>query len=484
MFRNASGKPLVVIEIGNDWLKIAESRPTARGMCITALKFVRLAEIKGPLQAALAKIFRNMKLTRHSVITYLPRHLTNVRVMELPSTDPKEIDAMVNLQVGKQTPYSKEEIVSAHNIIDTEKEGYIKIMLVIAKRSIVAERVDILEKSGINLDSVAISSEGVYNWFMAAYAEAANEYYLKPIVLVDIDSNYSDFAVVRKGKLAFTRNVFIGANNILENRSEWLDKFVEELARSVERYRIEEKTVSVARIFLSGAAKNIEGLDRILSAKLDIPCEITDPAKGMRIKKNIGILPEEASKFISTSALFGMALKHNDIELDLTPPEARIHKVMDEKRKGLTFMGAIILSIATVFSSVMLADIYNKSIYLSRLKSKVSEIGESADEVRNMRMRINLVEKRLDAKGASINILNEIHKLTPGEVYFTNITIEEKKEVILKGRAQAMSDVFRFVTTLENSSYFMNAKTTYTTTKKEEAGGEYADFEVIAAYRH
>ena len=46
-----------------------------------------------------------------------------------------------------------------------------------------------------------------------------------------------------------------------------------------------------------------------------------------------------------------------------------------------------------------------------------------------------------------------------------------------------MSDVFKFITTLENSPYFENVKTTYTTTKKEE-DIEYAEFEIICAYEN
>ena len=47
-----------------------------------------------------------------------------------------------------------------------------------------------------------------------------------------------------------------------------------------------------------------------------------------------------------------------------------------------------------------------------------------------------------------------------------------------------MSDVFKFITTLENSPYFENVKTTYTTTKKEEEDIEYAEFEIICAYEN
>ena len=484
-------KPVVVVEIGNDWLKIVENNPSSTGRCITKVNFMKLAQIKEPVADAISKIFRDLKLNKQSVITYIPRHLVTVRILEFPSINPKEISDMVNLQVGKQTPYSKEEIVSAHRIIDTEREGYTKVMLVIARRNLISERVETLQKAGIEVEKVAVSSEGVYNWFSIAYRQElnparnsiSNGVNLGPqaLILVDIDSNYSDFIIIRKEKLVFSRNILIGANHLLEERDKWQDKFIEELKHSIELYQNEERDSKIVKIFLGGAARYISDLDSSLSARLDLPAETTDPLKNIRMREDIGVLREENFKFISVSSLFGASIKHKELELDLTPSELRIQKLMEEKRKRLTIMGILFTSIVMMTSLLLLTNIYSKNAYLTQLKQRIAKIEKDANVVEKMRMRIDLVGKRLDARGSSINILNEIHKLTPKEIYFTNINVEEKKQAILRGHAFAMSDVFKFVTTLENSPYFEGVKATYTTTKKEK-DTEYADFEIVCTY--
>ena len=144
-------------------------------------------------------------------------------------------------------------------------------------------------------------------------------------------------------------------------------------------------------------------------------------------------------------------------------------------------MGILGAAIVTVGSLVLLIAIYTKNTYLTQIKKQIAQIEKEAGYVERMRKHIDLVEDRLDAKQRSINVLHEVHKLTPKEIYFTNINIEEKKRTILQGRAQAMSSVFEFVTTLEGSSYFENVATTYTTTKKEQ-GKEYTKFEIICMY--
>ena len=146
-------------------------------------------------------------------------------------------------------------------------------------------------------------------------------------------------------------------------------------------------------------------------------------------------------------------------------------------------MSVLVASIVMTASIFLLANIYNKNIYLTQLKQKITKIKTASTELEKMRLIINLVERRLDAKGASINILNEIYKLTLKEISLISINIDETNQVVLKGRAFAMSDVFKFITTLENSPYFENVKTTYTTTKKEE-DIEYAEFEIICAYEN
>ena len=213
--------------------------------------------------------------------------------------------------------------------------------------------------------------------------------------------------------------------------------------------------------------------------KLDIPVETTNPLKNIRVKNSIDLSKDKNLRFISISSLLGIAMKHKELEFILTPNELRIQRLLEEKRRQLTIMGTLCISIVMMSSILLLANIYNKKAYLTQLKQV--GIKKESNEIGKMRMNIDLVERRLNARGASISMLYEIYKLTPKEIYFTDINIEENKEAVLKGSALAMSNVFKFVTALENSRYFENVKTTHTTTKKEK-DAEYVDFEIVCAY--
>jgi len=472
-------KPIVVVEIGKEWIKLARRDFTGKSAGIIKIRLLKLAHIKGPVSEAMSKVFKELKIGRQSVITYIPSYLVTTRVIELPSSDPAEIRDMVGLQIGKQTPFSKEEIVFNYKTINAQKQGYIRVMLAVVRRNIVSERVSELEKSGVGIKRVGLSSEGISNWFAAAGMQEIKTDPLRSIILLDIDSGHSDFIVIRKGEAVFAKSITIGSNYLLSEPKFWQSKLVDELNRIIERYRDEGNSAEIEKLFLSGAAGNIKDLAISLGAGLGIPAENTDAAGKLRVEKEAG--KDEGYNLVSFSALFGMIVSPEKIRIDLTPPESRIRSMMEEKRKNLTVMGVLLASIVTVISFLFLINIYGRNTYLAHLKSKISQIEQTADEIEKMRVQVDLIEKRLDAKGAAINLLSEIHDIIPREIHFTNINIEGKKRVILKGQAEAMSDVFKFISVIEESPCFKNAKTTYTTTKKKD-GVEYASFEIVCAY--
>lgn len=473
---------LTIIEIGNDWLKLAEGAGSSAGTRIEKADFKKLADIEGPIEATIRDIVKRLRLNRRLAIACIPRHLVTVRILELPSSDSKEISNMVDLQIGKQTPYSKEEISCSYRIIDTTKEGYTKIMLVIAHHTVICERLETLRKADIEVEKVALSTEGVFNWFSAAYQqELKSEAQEHAVVLLDIDSSFSEFIVIRKAKFAFTRNILIGANQLTENPAEWQGKFIDELKHSMELYQNEARECCISTVFLSGASKSVKNLDEILSSSLGVASNFVEPLRGVSTGRDASALCDDRFNRVSKSAILGIAMAAKDLKLDMTPGDVSLEKMMQGKRKNLMFMGVLLASIITMSSILFLAYIHNKNSYLAQLKNRIVQIEKEAGDVENMSTVLRMVERRLDARGSSLDLLAEISSLIPKEIFMTYIHIEERNRIVLKGRAVAMSDVFRFITTLERSPILANAKTTQTTTKREQ-DAEYAEFEIICFY--
>ncbi len=479
MIPQVARKSVVVVEIGNDWLKVVGGTRVGQEGMITKVSFQRLVDIKEPVAAALVKVFKDLKLNKEKVIACMPRHMVTVRFLEFPATNPKDIQDMVSLQIGKQTPYSRDEIIFTYKTIATTNTGYTKVMLVIARRNLVNARIAVLQEAGIEIEKVALSSEGLAHWFCLAQdsVQADN----KAVIYVDIDSGYSDFTVIRGGKLVYTRNFLIGANHLMGQEMSWQDKFCEETIHSMGLYLNEDRDVKIARLFLGGTAAHIPLSIVRLAQKVEVPIAVIEPLHAIPLQKASRLFEKNEGQLISPCPLIGIALAGSDLELDLTSSELHIKKNMEERRKQITTTGVLMLSILMALSTLFFISYFYKNHYMSELKKTIATMEKDALEVERMRTAINLVKGRLDARKSSINILQEITRLTPKEIYFTDIKIEEEKQTILQGRAAAMSNVFEFVTTLEGSPYFESVQTTYTTTKKEK-DTEHARFEIICIH--
>lgn len=325
---------MVVIEIGNDYLKILENSWKLNGRYNANIHLINFSDIK-EVPEIIAGLFKGLKLNRQDVFTYVPRNLVTVRVLGLPSTNPKEIEDIMSIQVSKQTPYAKEEILSAYKILDGGREGYTKVLLFIAKRNVIVERIEALRQNNMEIDKLTVSSEGAYNWFNSVYTQEMNNDNPRTVVLLDIDSVYSDFIIIHKGKLAFTRNILIGANYLFTREDAYADKFIEELKYSIDMYQQEESDIKIAKIFLSGASLYLERLSGIISKGLNIPVVLTTITKKTRFNGQINVLKDEKLKFVSITALLGTMLKHKELEIDLVPGELRIQRLIEKKGKTL-----------------------------------------------------------------------------------------------------------------------------------------------------
>ena len=473
---------IVGVEIGSDWLKIIQPENGRNGKVSYQVEFLKLAQIKDGIAEAIQESFRLRKFHRQNVVACIPRHLVTMRMLDLPASDPGEISDMIDLQVGKQTPYAREEIVFAHKVIEKGSSGYARVMLGIVTRSIVCERMDVLAKAGLSVKGIMISSEGVYRWFRGAYPAEAQAKTSRALILLDVDSNYSDFIVIRHGKMVFTRNILVGANHLIQEAGGWREKFSDELRRSLERYQGEEKNVEIAKVFLSGAGPKIEGLEGTVGAALDLSIQSVDSLPELR-SGNAAMGPaSENASFASMIPLMGIVRDEKEPCMDFIPHENRTQSAMELKTKQLTVMGILLVAIVTALSFLCLAHISAKRAYLAKIKKTISQIAVEAESIDKMRAVIDMVELRQDARGSTLECLREISQVTPKEISLTDIDIDEKKTVVLRGYGFAMSDVFKYVKLLEESAMFEDVTTPYTRVKSD-GDAKLSEFEIHCAYQ-
>lgn len=460
-------KHTTVIEIANLWLKLVAAKTSLKGHEIISVvtKPITSLSTEG-LNQELSSQIKKLKFIPSPLIVSFPRNLVTMRNLHLPSHDPKEIAGMVDLHMSKQVPYPKEEIVGDYQVIGADEAGFTRVILAIVHRQALRQIFDALNNISLFPERVELSSQGVLSWFL--YSQKGRLGASDIYTLLDIDSNFTDFTVVNKDHLLFSRSIACGTEQIA-NEEIRRTKFISEVKQSLVIFQSEEMNKKPAKVFISGAVDNIGGLIKLLETELNSGVEIIKPPKD---------IPNETPKNVSISSVLGLALEPSRKRINFILPEVQIRKALKERSKDLLLLGSLLMFVLAASCGVFLERMYNRTGYLKLLDERFGEIRQGVEELDAMQKKTKIIRDRLDTRVLSLDYLYQIHKLLPNEITLKMITLEADNKVTLRGQALAMSDVFKFITTLENSDYFKDIQTKYTT-KKRIADKDIAEFEIV-----
>ena len=468
-----SKAPDVVIEIGNEWLKIACVERAHGGVSFSRLHLMRTDSGEGRPADTLAKALAQWKVPKSAVLACLPRQVANIRLLELPSTDPEEIADMVVLQSGKQTPYSQDEIVSTYRIIGPGREGYTRIMLVIVQRPALRQRFALLEDAGIDVAQMTVSTEAILNWQRQSGAGGPGAF-----ALLDVDAGCSDFMVFSDKGLVFTRSIMIGAGQMQVDFEKWKEKFAREVKQSLDTCLSESPGLSISKLLLTGAGAHIAALVTYLGPQLGLQPECLDSLQSLKRLPATPSLQDPVYEAVSMTALVGLAVRPEELRLNLIPDTVRTRRALVEKARSLSTLAMLLMTMivcASVFAVTKLA------LRVGRLTTIRKEIALAEPLVKQdeqMREVIRLVAARSESSLAPVTLLREIHASTPDNTFIDALDLNyEQNQVMVSGTADTIKDVRALVQNLEQKAIFRDVAEGQTT---KDANGRFK-FQIACA---
>lgn len=463
--KKISNVSTVFVEIGSDWFKILQGGQTPRGLQVSRMHLEKFDTAGSGLSKAVASAFKKNKFPGGPVVSCLPRQMVNIRMLELPSVDPGEIDDMVGFQAGKQTPYSKDEIVYDYRIIGGNRDGYTKVMLAIVQRSVLRQRYSILEEAGLEIGRMSVSSEGVLNWYASDPSRAGRS---DTVVLIDVDTFYSDFMVLSGGVPVFTRSIMTGANHLQSDSGKAVDQFIQEVEQSIQICQGESHDMQVGTIYLTGAGPGISGLCEQINSHLGVPAENLDCMKSVSKLPASPSLKDPVYSAVSLTSLVGMAMNPALLDFNLVPDSVRLRNNLIEKARTLTAFGMIVMFLLVSASMHLTSRLYYKKSRLAALQATMNTLKPDVMELQRKKAIIDVAIKRRETDFAAINLLAELHTCVPDDMYFDSVdfnlnAVEDAVEIRLTGTTGVRTDVSTLVRNLEKSRLFRNAQSTSTT---------------------
>jgi len=408
-------------------------------------------------------------------ICSIPPHLAISKNIEVPSLDPKEIDDIMNLQVTKHTPYSREEIIIDYVKLGVYQRSYTKVLLIIVPREVVRRQYQLLGKLGIEPYKVCFSSESIVKFFYKTLRQQQPKY---PFIAVNIDSAFTDFTVSSQGNLIFVRSIPIGIQHLKTDSVRFREKFKEEMKKSLEVYKSEGIEKTPVRLVILGWEKIVkEELFPYLNSNLDLPVDFVFYPEQLPLSSQVKdiILASEHTSFLN---VITSGLSFSDTQFNLIPEEVKLRRVFEEKSKEIVKMGVMVMAIFIFICLFFGGRLYLKMFYFHRLNEKFKSIHKEAEKVEGEFNKIQWLRRYLTKRGYSLEVLGEIYNYLPKKVKILEIGFDSQGTFSIKGTADNLGEIISFVEGLNKSSLFEEVKTTHTTKRKEDEK-DVTDFELV-----
>lgn len=236
------------------------------------------------------------------------------RFLTLPRMTPAELTSSLALEGESYIPFKLSEVVMDHQIVGEAPGNKIRVVLVAVKKEVVDQRMVLLERlsappAGMDVDSFAL----VNAFLRVPPAEALQA----SVALLNSGCELSNLAIVKRGELAFVRDLQWGGRAVTRSIAEQAhvepaeaeslkrrpsDQVKQILAGAAENLLAEirlsfdyfenQHEDSVTRMYVSGGSAGLAGLPGLLQEQLGLKAvECWNPLAGLAMAPAVAEAP-------------------------------------------------------------------------------------------------------------------------------------------------------------------------------------------------
>lgn len=356
-------KPFIGIDIGSTSVKVALLKETKRGFDLLNFGMVPLppdtivdGEIENP-EAVVEAILNAIKAEKLSgykrCVFSIAGQSVIIKKIIVPLMSEDDLAESIQQEAEQYIPFDIDEVNVDFQIVKAEgdipKKGekppagdedrQMDVLLVAAKKEIIAEQKEIVEQAGLKAAVVDLDVFALENSYELSYGLDDEDTF----ALVNIGASTSNVNIIEGGITAYTRDMPMGGNTV----TEMIQKNLNVGFRDAERIKLgqvddpSQKTDAiphikagvaeicnelrntldmfhktsdsrVKRIHLSGGGAMLEGIDTLVSKELGLDCDIINPFRN--IKVNTRQFDQEYVETIAPMAVvaIGLALRKLD----------------------------------------------------------------------------------------------------------------------------------------------------------------------------
>jgi len=369
------------------------------------------------------------------LVVSFPRHLAIIRLLDLPSTDARELKSMARLQALMGLPFQEEELVSDVAVMSADAAtGHSKVLLAIVQRSALAPYLPLFERLGRWPRGFVLDTLGT-NEFIQRRKEPVPANHL----LVGLMDGWLNVDVFKDGELRSSRSIPCGEKEPAS------DRILKECRQSLASAESDGSAVALQKIFVTGHSHGGQDQVAIMLAKeLEAPVET---------------LPDQSPGPSGVSvAVIGAAHADPKVSLMLLPAEILERQSRQDTRRGIAAAAAWLGIWLAVAAGVGGWRILRAEWRLSALDSQLKQLEPEARKVSGVLDQAALLHLQAGEGAAPLDILRELARSAPQGIILRTVSRAPDGGVLIQGSAPRLAVVMEFVNGLQHSPLFTRAE--------------------------
>lgn len=369
-----------------------------------------------------------------------PEHML-LRVVDLPSTDPREMDGMIKLQLDKFSPFPEERVAFSYECLQATEGGFRVLIVAVPK-----EEVDfagaVCRQAGLDLRRI---DADVLGWWRVLADQGAVPAEGRRLLLL-LDEEAGILFAVQQGAPVAVKTV---ASRGELSEEEYAAEIAHEMGAFILSLDMEQGVAPVAglEVWHRGAppapllAKLKTELGQDTCARdLD---SLPSPSEGL------------ARRLLQPSGGPASAVgRDRPATLNLVPAEWRADEDAQRVQRRLVAASVLALGLWLALGLGFTGGYLWQQRSLAKIELRRAELQKPADAVRAMQRSARSFEQYLDRKYSALECLREVTRLLPEGVTLTAFQFKKAKNIILRGEARTVEPIYDFKQALDKSKLF------------------------------
>jgi len=320
-------KQCIGLDIGSSSVKAVQLRRKGAGWALHAFGMQPLVPQtivdgtimdQGAVSDSVRQLWARLRLKQKDVAIAIAGHSVIIKKIAVPQMAPETLAANIRSEAEHHIPFGRDDVeIDYHVTNPSSASGQTELLLVAAKKEVVADYVQVVRDAGLSPLVVDVAAFASQNGFELNYPLDPRE----TVVLINIGAAISNINIVRSGVSLFTRDVTIGGNAFTEEIQKQLAIAVDEaeaykiggtqtedgvvpqevlrvmdgvsevmageFQRSLDFFLATTADAHVTRIMLAGGSSKIGSLHRAIERRSRLAVEVVDAWRRIEIDPSL-----------------------------------------------------------------------------------------------------------------------------------------------------------------------------------------------------